>query len=51
MQSLITEFSKPKDNILIIGRTRVWMVNAATCHPDHFIGTERKVALKPSCKD
>lgn len=38
-------------NVLIIGRTRVWLVNTATCHENHYIGTQRMIRLKPTLRD
>ena len=45
------EFSKVKHNLLVISRTRVYLINAATCHPDHFIGTFREISLKPGLRN
>ena len=32
-------------NCLIIGEMHAWLVNSRTCHPNHFMGTERKISL------
>lgn len=35
-------FAELPRNLLLIGRTRIWMVVASTCHSEHYIGTMRK---------
>ena len=51
IHDLTHEFSKVRHNLLVIGRTRVYLINATTCHPDHFIGTYREISLKPGLRD
>jgi len=31
-------------NILIFGNNHYWLVQASTCHPGHFVGTQRAFA-------
>ena len=51
IHQLTHAFSKIEHNLLVIGRTRVQIINASTCHPDHFIGTHRAIHLKPTLRD
>jgi len=39
------------NNLLVIGRVRVWLIVASTCHKHHFVGTMRKIKVKPSLCD
>ena len=48
---LIESLGNVSTNILAIGRTKVWLINAATCHRGHFIGTELSIELKPPLRD
>lgn len=48
---LFVSISTLDSNLLVIGRTRVWMIIMSTCHRDHFIGTERVLHLKPRLRD
>ena len=32
-------------NCLVIGEMHAWVVNCRTCHPNHFMGTERKISM------
>jgi len=38
-------------NVLVIGRTTVWLILAKTCHKNHFVGTVRNIRLKPNLQD
>lgn len=44
-------FTSLRRNILVVGKTRVWIEVASTCHPNHFIGTKRVLHLKPGMED
>lgn len=48
---LTAAYADIRTNLLIIGRTKAWLVNAATSHSDHFVGTKRNIQLKPSLRD
>ena len=45
MEQLLWHIGRLDYNCLIIGKYYCWLVNARTCHPNHFLGTERKIAL------
>lgn len=38
-------------NFLVIGQTTVWLIVASTCHKKHFVGTVRKIMLKPNLRN
>jgi hypothetical protein len=44
---LLHAFQTLKTNVLVIGRSYVWLLACGTCHPQHFVGTQRSLVLKP----
>ena len=45
----VHNFGLIKNNILVIGSKQVWMVNCATNHKSHFVGTERSLQIRRDC--
>ena len=45
LTELITRLSRCRVNLLIVGRSKSWIVNATTGHPKHFVGTMRNFGL------
>ena len=38
-------------NSLVIGKDHCWLAVAKTCHPNHFVGTEKMISLKAKNND
>ena len=47
VQLLLYKLGQIKNNFLVIGSNSCWMINSKTCHENYFLGTERKISLKP----
>ena len=45
LTDLITDLSRCEVNLLIVGRSYSWLINARTGHPQHFVGTMKHFGL------
>ena len=45
LTDLITDLSRCRVNLLIVGRSYTWLINAKTGHPHHFVGTMKRFGL------
>ena len=51
LTDLITNLSRCDVNMLIVGRSHTWLINAKTGHPRHFVGTMRNFGLTHSASN
>ena len=43
---MLYNLGRVNHNSLVIGKDHCWLAVAKTCHPNHFVGTERMISQK-----